>query len=162
MFKFQVPSWTWIGRDHNNVIDNVVVALSLVLSTRSLLGPNTSTIPLNRASQFPCEVFCHEWLLVTWLINGSFLDNTQLRSHVVSTRSDHAVRCSSNESAANMFTDTLEVLADFLDHFTVQCVAVSVCDQPGDGEVAGCRPSVCYSQLIHVEGTLWALIVTVL
>lgn len=66
-------------------------------------------------------------------------------------RSDQTVQCSSN---VNSYTDTLKVVTDSLDPFTVQCAAVyvHVCNQ--DDDVTGCRSRVYYSQTIHLEGTM--------
>ncbi len=125
----------------------------VVLSERSLLVPNMSSVPLGHVSHFSCEVYCHESLLVTWLLNGTFLSELGLFSGMpgVTLRSDRALQCSANRpNMASMYTATLEVFPESLDPFTVQCAAVYVC---GDGdEATECRSRVCYGPLIHVEG----------
>lgn len=111
----------------------------------ALSGPNTST--LNITSRFSCTCFCHESLLVAWLINGSFRRSPQ---HATMTIRDHTEQCPSSE---NHGTNVLEVLTTSLHPFTVQCAAVHVhvFNQDGD-DVTGCRTRVYYSQTVHVEG----------
>lgn len=101
----------------------------------SLLSPNMSTAFLNSASQFSCEAYCHESLVVAWLLNGSFLGHL----------GNSYVQCVTMVN--NSCISTLELVPESLDPFTVQCAAVYVCD-PG---VTGCRPRVCYSPPMHVN-----------
>ena len=64
--------------------------------------------------------------------------------------SNRAAECPIN---ASIYTATLEVMpAGSPDPFTIQCVAVDLCNH-GNDEVTGCIPRVCYGRLISVEGT---------
>ena len=120
------------------------MCLSALLFIIVLVFPSLNTS--NVSSQFFCDAFCQQ-SLTTWLINGSFLSHFSSSQLTAITSSNHDVQCSSNQDS---YTSVLEVHADLLDPFTVQCAAVYVCGQADD--VASCTPKVCYSQAIHVEG----------
>ena len=92
--------------------------------------------------QFSCRAgYCHKSLVLVWLFNGSVPEGQ--RNSLLRVGSS-----GSNENITDC-TNTLDVLPDFLNPFTVQCVAVYVCD-PANADVSGCHPRVCHSPLLQV------------
>lgn len=130
--------------------------LYIVYPMRALQSPNTSIVRRNQVNQFNCEVHCHDSLLVTWQLNETFLSELGPSSGMprVVSLSNYDHQCSpASAGAESVYNSTLEVIPETLDPFTVQCIALHVCDGPGDsGDYTRCRPTVCYGQLTNVEG----------
>jgi hypothetical protein len=89
---------------------------------------------------------------VTWLLNGTHIDQHGRSSLGATVTSDRGVRCSpSAEDSGELrtYTTLMKIVPTSLAPFTVQCTVVRICVGADD---AGCQHRVCNGRLVHVEG----------